>query len=93
MDQKSILYLRLVMGLVFGALAGAMTALLVAPRSGKETRQDLNQRGQALLGRANSALHVAQDKVETWLDVSAKPVFSQVSRKQDGGMDGEILAE
>ena len=31
------------LGVVFGAIAGAVTALLSAPKSGKETREELKK--------------------------------------------------
>src|SRR5437870_404652 len=49
-----------------GALVGAGIALLLAPRSGKETRDLLAQEGQDLKGKAEDLLekakHVVQDK-------------------------------
>ena len=41
-----------VTGLLFGALAGYVAGILSAPRSGEETRQDLNERAIVLRERA-----------------------------------------
>jgi len=47
-----------------GALIGTGTALLYAPRSGKETRKLLAKKGRELKGQAADALDEAKDFVE-----------------------------
>jgi gas vesicle protein len=47
-----------------GALIGTGAALLYAPRSGKETRELIAQRGRALKGHATDALDDAKDFVQ-----------------------------
>jgi gas vesicle protein len=47
-----------------GALVGTGAALLYAPRSGKETRELLAKKGQALKGQAAEALDSAKDFVQ-----------------------------
>ena len=50
--------------LAIGALAGAGIALLYAPRSGKETRKLIAEKGRALKGQAQDAIADAQDFIE-----------------------------
>lgn len=47
-----------------GALAGAGIALLYAPRSGKETRQLIADKGCELKGKATDALSDAKDYID-----------------------------
>jgi gas vesicle protein len=47
-----------------GALVGTGVALLYAPRSGRETRELLAQKGRALKGQASEALVGATDFVQ-----------------------------
>ena len=50
--------------LAIGALAGAGIALLYAPRSGKETRKLIADKGRALKGQAQDAITDAQNFIE-----------------------------
>lgn len=47
-----------------GALAGAGIALLYAPRSGKETRKLIADKGSELKGRATDAIADAKDYID-----------------------------
>jgi len=48
-----------------GALAGAVTALLFAPQSGKETRQFLADKGRKLKDDAQKTLEQAKDFIDS----------------------------
>ena len=48
-----------------GALAGAGIALLYAPRSGKETRKLIADKGRALKDQASDAIEDARDFIES----------------------------
>jgi gas vesicle protein len=94
MDQRSILYLRLATGLVAGAIAGAIAALLIAPHTGRETRQLLNSRGEQLLTKANSSLAQTRGKVSGWFgrqdQAAAALIMDQNGLRLE---DREIMAE
>ncbi len=51
-------------GLLFGGIVGAVAALLYAPKSGKEMREDLRQRTLELQDDAQSKLALAQERAE-----------------------------
>ena len=51
--------------LAIGALAGAGIALLYAPRSGKETRKLIADKGRALKDQATDAIEDARDFIES----------------------------
>ena len=68
MTAKNIFIL--VGGIVIGGLIGAGTALVMAPRSGAETRTLLKAKGTALKDQAEEgvleASHRAQEQVTIW---------------------------
>ena len=45
--------LNVVVGILIGGLAGAVTMLLLAPRSGKDTRMQIQEKGIELRDRTN----------------------------------------
>lgn len=45
--------------LIFGSLVGVIGTLLLAPRSGRETRQEIKQKGQELIKKIQSAKETA----------------------------------
>jgi gas vesicle protein len=45
--------LNVVVGMLIGGLAGAVTMLLLAPRSGKDTRMQIQEKGIELRDRTN----------------------------------------
>jgi gas vesicle protein len=45
--------LNVVVGMLIGGLAGAVTMLLLAPRSGKDTRMQIQEKGLELRDRTN----------------------------------------
>lgn len=45
--------LNVVVGMLIGGLAGAVTMLLLAPRSGKDTRMQIHEKGIELRDRTN----------------------------------------
>lgn len=47
---------KLGLGIVIGAVAGVVTGLLTAPKSGKETRQDLKDKAHDVKGSAERKL-------------------------------------
>jgi len=51
---------------VVGALAGAAVALLVAPRSGVETREALRRGAGELAGRGGDAVHNVADRAREY---------------------------
>lgn len=53
-----------VMGFVLGALVGAGIALLLAPRTGKETRRRLAESGRRWSGAARDQLGLAAETVQ-----------------------------
>lgn len=54
-----------VAGALIGGAVGAITALLLAPKSGKELRQDIANKSTEVYGKAGEYWNVVEDKVGT----------------------------
>jgi gas vesicle protein len=61
-DEEKSVVVNFLAGLGLGALIGAATALLLAPKSGEETRQDIASRADDIKKKANQ---VVQDLSES----------------------------
>ena len=57
-----------VIGLLLGAAVGAGVALLMAPKSGKQTRDDLTERAKKVRESATESYHQATEKVGHLVD-------------------------
>jgi gas vesicle protein len=57
-ENDDLLFLA---GLFLGAIAGSLAAVLLTPRSGPETREQVVERGLELKGRAEDAVQRAQN--------------------------------
>jgi gas vesicle protein len=53
---------KFVLGAFIGGLAGAATALFLAPKSGKELREDLNEQAMVVKDRTSGYTTIALDK-------------------------------
>jgi len=59
-------------GFLFGGIAGAVIALLYAPKSGKEVREDIRKISADLTDDAQGTLKSAQEKAETLFEETKK---------------------
>ena len=59
-------------GFLFGGIAGAVIALLYAPKSGKEVREDIRKISADLTDDAQGTLKSAQQKAETLFEETKK---------------------
>lgn len=64
----------------FGAALGAASALLLAPRPGRETRELLAQQGGEVARRAQELASEAQGRAGEWLDKSRELFEEQTQR-------------
>ncbi len=60
----------LVKGLVVGGLIGAAIGILFAPKSGKETRQDIAEKADELLAKAKEEYEKAAEKSKAVYDAA-----------------------
>jgi gas vesicle protein len=78
-------------GLLLGGLAGAITALLFAPHSGEETRQQLQQRARDLSDQTTSMAEDAIKQVRTKTDQVKTTVSEKAKELKKQGQ--EVLVE
>ena len=57
--------LSVLVGTLIGGMLGALTIMLLAPQSGKETRSQIQKKGMELRHRANKMMEDAMKQVRT----------------------------
>lgn len=91
----------MILGALFGALAGAAAALLMAPRSGEETQEELRRRGLELRsateerlneGRvtAKQGVRKARTTVADWLDQGSSLLGEQAEHLRENEVEERI---
>ena len=63
--------LNVLFGMLLGGVAGAVTMLLLAPQSGKETRRQIQKKGIELRDRTNEIVDDTMSQVRTKADKMA----------------------
>jgi gas vesicle protein len=72
-----------VKGLFIGGLIGAVLGVLYAPKSGKETREDIARKTEDLMARAREEYELALDKSKRAYEVAVKRLKDvEVSAKE-----------
>ena len=77
---------------VLGALIGAGVALLLAPKSGEETQEDLKDRARKLKAAAEVRVREAQQQLEERLEAAREGVQSRVEDVKDAVEAGRKAA-
>ncbi|HEX9653361.1 MAG TPA: YtxH domain-containing protein, partial [bacterium] len=72
-------------GFLFGGVVGAVLALLYAPKSGKETRDEIRKRSLELRDDAEAKLELAKQQAETYLD-EAKKKLDELRKEVEGSV-------
>ncbi len=88
--EKSGFTKGLVIGLLAGGVVGAITALLYAPKSGKELRTDLKQKANDLADGASEYVKIARTKATDSLHKTknhADELASEVKEQADHILD------
>lgn len=80
--------LGILLGVLIGGLAGALTMLLLAPQSGKETRRQMQKKGAELRDRTAG---MVQDTVEQVRSDGKKIVVEGTQKAQDFAHQGKML--
>jgi gas vesicle protein len=63
-----------------GGMLGAVAALLMAPKTGRETREILTERGNEVAKRAQEMANEAQGRAGEWFDKSRELFEEQTQR-------------
>ncbi len=77
-------------GFLIGGLVGAIVGILLAPKSGSETRADLLEQSEALRLRGEELAARVRERVGPAVDSvreRVQPVASQISRSGRGSAD------
>ena len=74
------------LGVIIGAIAGVAAGFLTAPKSGKETRQDIKNKAQEARGSAERKLKEAHKELEK-LSAEAKSKAKDLKGKAQEEMD------
>lgn len=74
------------LGIIIGAIAGVATGILTAPKSGKETRQDIKNKAGELKGAAERKLKEAHKELDK-LSNEAKDKASELKGKAKDEMN------
>ena len=75
------------LGVVIGAVAGVVAGLLTAPKSGKETREDIKNKANEARGSAERKLKEAHKELEK-LSKEAKTKAKELKGKAQEEMNG-----
>ena len=88
MSDRTYYYFR---GLLIGGLIGAVMGILYAPKSGKETREEIGRKTEELIAKAKEEYELALEKSKKAYDatvkclqqmeLSAKEKFSEMEEK------------
>jgi gas vesicle protein len=78
-------------GLFLGGLAGAVTALLLAPQSGEETRQQIQQKAHKLSDQTTATMGDVASQVRTKADEVRANVTDKAKELKKQGQ--EVLVE
>lgn len=90
MDKDS----DLLKGLFIGGLIGIALGLLFAPKSGKETREDITRRANEMLAKAKEEYEKAAGKSKLAYEASLKNLQNlNVSAKEKAGEIGNKVSE
>jgi gas vesicle protein len=84
MDERTIIVKKgSVSSFLTGALLGAVAALLLAPRSGMETREILSEKGEELKGKAVEIAKDTRNRAESTLSTARNKVEDTVRGAKD----------
>jgi gas vesicle protein len=71
----------LLLGVIVGGVIGALTALLAAPKSGRELRNDITEQVNTVSEKTQQAVNTVSDKTSEWVgkvQEAAKDVIESV---------------
>lgn len=95
MSEKRKVFL---LGAVVGTVIGAVAGLLVAPKPGKELRQDMKSNAQQVGEKAQQAAKVVSEHTTSWVEAAKEKVndirsWRQMKRQPEDEQLAQVSAE
>lgn len=84
---------RFLVGLLAGAAVGAGMAILFAPQSGADSRDDIRRAGESLRDRTTETYEDAREAVEEWIAQAREKVEETRHRLDEAVEAGRLAAE
>lgn len=93
MDEKTVIIKKGSFGsFVRGAMIGAGLALLLAPRSGRETREILSDRGMEFRDKASEIARDTRSRAQTYISDARNKLNDTMRGVKDGIAEGSSEA-
>lgn len=80
-------------GLIFGGIIGGVLGVLYAPKSGKETREELSVESEKLLSQFKSDIENAKKAALKSFDQGKDVIIDKLAQEEDDIEDTEETAE
>ena len=83
-------------GLLIGGIIGTVIGILIAPKSGSETRAELLEQSEYLKGRVEELSETVRDKVTPTIETAREqisPLIEQVNARFTTGEDSDADQE
>ncbi|MBS4027814.1 MAG: YtxH domain-containing protein [Ignavibacteriales bacterium] len=84
-EQQDGMGKGLIVGFLVGGIAGAITALLLAPKSGRELREDIKQKSGELKDKAKTIISDTAQKAKSVFD-KGEEVYEESSDIVEGAI-------
>lgn len=84
---------KLLIGLLSGAVAGAVAGLLFAPKSGRDTRKAISQKGDDYIKGANKGIHDLTDSLNHKMEALKSKTKANLSSSKSKEKMHEAKAE
>lgn len=81
---------KVVAGLGIGAVAGVLAGTLLAPKAGKETREDLAKGAKETLEKAKDSVYLAKEKISRTLEEKKANSSEYFSESEDVQEEEEV---
>ena len=88
-EQKKVLK-NVAVGAALGATVGAVAGVLLAPKSGKETREDLALAAKEAVEKAKEKIEVVKEKAEEVVEEVKGQVKKKMETCECGCSDSEV---
>jgi gas vesicle protein len=92
METQKCIYGNFLRGLAAGGLLGGLAGIFLTPKSGKELRSDIEQKGSEALNKAKKAYEEAENRTKTFFQ-EAKEIMACAKGKEKAPAVSEYAEE